>query len=178
MIDENDKHDYSRSDDIGRLGEAYLRVLIGIRNDRLWVWSDALEEFTTLDLHVLLMVERKPDLILKEVRDRLELPNSTLTSVVDRLEKRGVVERTINRRDHRSYGLRLTEYGHEVRAEHERVLHLMMERVLDCLPETEKRHEFVELMARIGDCLEHRTATELGLAPRRPLSRTRRHKGV
>ncbi|KAF5060984.1 hypothetical protein DSECCO2_319940 [anaerobic digester metagenome] len=161
-------------DEATRLAQAFLKIVIGIRSDRLWAWSTALEGYTNLDLHVLLMVHRKPDLILKEVRDSLELPNSTLTSVIDRLEKRSVVERTINRRDHRSYGLKLTEYGEELLAEHERVLHLMMDRLLECLPPGSDPTAFVKEMVQIGDCLECRGATELGLVPRRPVHRVRR----
>ncbi len=163
-------------DEATRLAQAFLKIVNGIRSDRLWAWSTALEGYTNLDLHVLRMVYRKPDLILKEVRDNLELPNSTLTSVIDRLEKRSVVERTINRRDHRSYGLKLTEYGEELLAEHERVLHLMMERLLECLPHGSDPTEFVEEMVRIGDCLERRGAGELGLVPRRPAHRVRRQE--
>ncbi len=161
-------------DEATRLAQAFLKIVIGVRSDRLWAWSTALDGYTNLDLHVLRMVYRKPDLILKEVRDSLELPNSTLTSVIDRLEKRSVVERTISRRDHRSYGLRLTEYGVELLAEHERVLHLMMERLLECLPAGSDPTAFVEQMVRIGDCLECRGAGELGLVPRRPVHRFRR----
>lgn len=175
MID-TERYDNAGPDDAARLAQAFLKVLVGIRNDRLWLWSPALQGFTTLDLHVLLMVEQKPDLILKEIRDRLELPNSTLTSVIDRLEKRAVVERTINHRDHRSYGLRLTDHGREIRAEHERVYHLMMERLLECLPLDADHAAFVEKMVKIGDRLELRTAAELGLVPRRPTPRTRRHE--
>ncbi len=174
MTGDTERYECTGPDEAAKLAQAFLKIVIGIRSDRLWVWSSALEGFTTLDLHVLRMVERKPDLILKEIRDRLELPNSTLTSVIDRLEKRAVVERTINHRDHRSYGLRLTEHGQEVRAEHERVFHLMMERMLECLPLETESAAFVEQMVRIGDCLELRTASELGLIPRRPLPRTRR----
>lgn len=162
-------------DEAARLARAFLKIVIGIRSDRLWAWSTAFEGYTNLDLHVLRMVHEKPDLILKEVRDRLELPNSTLTSVIDRLEKRGVMERTINRRDHRSYGLRLTEHGCALLAEHERVLHLMMERLLECLPPGAEPTAFVEQMIRIGDCLERRGAGELGLVPRRTVHRVRRH---
>jgi DNA-binding MarR family transcriptional regulator len=74
----------------------------------------------TLDAAILTMAEKTPDIILHDISSVLKLPGSTLTSAVDRLEKRSFVNRIINRRDRRSFGIELTELGEQACEEHRR----------------------------------------------------------
>ena len=62
--------------------------------------------------------EWKPDIILKEIVEILGIPGSTLTSAVDRLEKRRLLRRAISQRDRRSFGLELTDEGRIAQQEH------------------------------------------------------------
>jgi DNA-binding MarR family transcriptional regulator len=108
-------------------------VLLQLKVDRPGSWSPQLENTLPLDLHILEYAIRDPEIILKEIRERLAIPNSTLTSAIDRLERRGLLRRKISQRDRRSYGLELTEAGLQVQLEHERVHRMIAAAVLEQL---------------------------------------------
>jgi DNA-binding MarR family transcriptional regulator len=130
--------------------KSMLAVLSKMRSDRLEAWSDKLKGISKMELHVLLLVQAKPDIVLGEVRDGLDVPNSTLTGVIDRMEEQGLARRRISARDRRSYGLELTEKGKEVRREHDRVLRTIATSMLSTLNEDE-RSTFTALLSKIAD---------------------------
>jgi DNA-binding MarR family transcriptional regulator len=102
-------------------------------------------------LHVLAIAGAKPDVILREVKDYLDVPNSTLTGIIDRLESKGLIERVISVRDRRSYGLKLTGKGREVREEQRRIRRSAAARMLEALDSDAERDAFTAMMVKIGD---------------------------
>lgn len=64
-----------------------------------------------LETETLDQVAEHPDLILRELSAALQVPKSTLTSLLDRMERQGLLVRTLSVRDRRSYGLALTDPG-------------------------------------------------------------------
>ncbi len=70
-----------------------------------------LSEFTPVEINLLSMVGSRKDMLLREFLEIVKIPKSTLTSIVNRLEKRDYLKRVINPRDKRSFGLELTERG-------------------------------------------------------------------
>ncbi len=127
-----------------------LVLLNKMRSDRFETWSEKLKGTTKIELHILLLVQSQPDIVLGEIRDRLDVPNSTLTGIIDRMEKQGLVRRTISARDRRSYGLEMTEKGREIRKEHDRILFTIVEKMLDTLDEAERK-AFIALLAKVAD---------------------------
>ena len=89
-----------------------------------------------------------PDAILKDIKEQMQLPQSTLTSIVNKLERLGLVRRVINRRDLRSYSLELTEAGHALREEHRRSDRVQVARLLKVFND-EERQQFVDLMWKL-----------------------------
>lgn len=136
-----------------QLTRGLLILLNKMRSDRIETWSKKLEGTTKMELHVLLLVQTQPDIVLGEIRERLGVPNSTLTGVIDRMEKRGLVERTISARDRRSYGLKLTDKGKEIRREHDRVLLMISSKILATLDEDEKM-TFIKLLTKVADKMQ------------------------
>lgn len=130
-----------------------LLVLNKMRSDRFQTWSGRFEGLNKMDLHILLLVQESPDIVLGEIRERLGVPNSTLTGVIDRLENQGIVERTISKRDRRSYGLKLTSKGKEVRREHDRVLYVIAASMLAPLNDDERK-TFVALLSKVADNMQ------------------------
>jgi DNA-binding MarR family transcriptional regulator len=121
---------------------------------RLDLWSEKLENLQYLDLGVLSFAELKAEHTVGEIREFLEVPQGTLTSVIDRLEKRGLVRRAVNARDKRSYRVELTAQGVEVQREHRRVSRLISRKMLEALPTAEERSQFVELFRKMRSGLE------------------------
>lgn len=127
-----------------------LLLLDKMRSDRLETWSDKLEGVSKMELHILLLVQNRPEIILGEIKNKLDVPNSTLTGVIDRMEKQGLIERTISRRDRRSYGLEITEKGRAIRREHDRILLMITTKMLAALNE-EERKTFIKLLSKVAD---------------------------
>jgi DNA-binding MarR family transcriptional regulator len=121
-------------------------------------FGNALEEVTTLEIAVLEMVESKPTVLLKEILESTGVPASTLTGALDRLENRGLLNRTISKRDRRSFGLRLTEDGRSALAEHRKAENRFFAKVLAVL-ESGERERFLGDLKRIVEHLSDSAET-------------------
>jgi DNA-binding MarR family transcriptional regulator len=136
------------------LASGMVRLLEALQVDRPAAWSKSFEGLSPLDLHVLAIVEAKPDVILREIKEYLDVPNSTLTGIVDRLEKKGLAGRIISSRDRRSFGLKLTGKGRALRAEQRQVRRTAADRMLTALDSDAEREAFVAMMVKISHKLQ------------------------
>jgi DNA-binding MarR family transcriptional regulator len=68
---------------------------------------------TSLQLMVIRALSQHENLTLRELADRMQLTASTMSGVVDRLVKAGLVERDRSTEDRRALVLHLTEAGRE-----------------------------------------------------------------
>lgn len=126
------------------------QITWSIRLDQLGDWSKKLRGMAQLDLHILKLIAEQPDIILKDIRDELHIPNSTLTSAINRLEERGLLNRVISRRDRRSYGLELTKKGWGIKAEHDRVDQTIAQKVVDTLDDDDEVESLIALLGKIA----------------------------
>ncbi len=138
-----------KEDLVMKIGHSLHVFLEAIGIDRLGKWSDALDGISPMDLHIIRMTAENPDVILKDIRDDLEIPQSTLTSTVDRLEGRGLIERIISRRDRRSYGLKLTAKGRKTHSEHERIDREGAALILEALGSEREAKRFIKMLSKI-----------------------------
>lgn len=125
-------------------------IITELRFDRLDSWSEKLKGLNQLELHILKFTEEHPDMVLKDIRDTIDIPHSTLTSVVDRLEKRGLIRRTISQRDRRSFCLELTKKGQSIQDEHTNVDHYLADKLLKTLDNEEEQQTFILLLDKIA----------------------------
>lgn len=108
-----------------------------------------IERLNTMEISIIRIVYDREDIILKEICNMLDIPKSTLTSAIDRLERLNYVNRTISKRDRRSYGLQLTDEGEEVKNEHLAFERKLYGYVLNALDTTDEREEFLKLFRKI-----------------------------
>jgi DNA-binding MarR family transcriptional regulator len=109
--------DIVKAEDIERFSEIYN--LFERQNMTLKTSiPDEIKDLSAIDISVLEIVTSDPDIIVRELGKILNVPNSTLTSALNRLEEKGLAERTINKRDRRSFGIKLTDRGTRVQALH------------------------------------------------------------
>jgi DNA-binding MarR family transcriptional regulator len=96
---------------------AFLLAQVGASAARRF--AKALEplELAPSDAGILRLLSRVPGISQQELAKRLEMHASRLVSVIDALEKRGLVVREPNPEDRRVYSLRLTEVGQRTLAE-------------------------------------------------------------
>jgi DNA-binding MarR family transcriptional regulator len=69
---------------------------------------------TAIQFYALSALREQPELGMSELAEQLHLGNSSLSGVIDRMEKAGYVERKRSSTDRRSVTLHLTEEGREV----------------------------------------------------------------
>ena len=155
MKDEHNKSSTPFDEDFIELAMDSLHQLFWrLRLDQLGEWSPMLKGMVQLELHILKLIGEKPDIILKEITTALEIPSSTLTSAINRLEKRGLLRRVISKRDRRSYGLELTEKGSVLKREHDRVDRMLVKKVLEALEDDQQARSFIDMLVKVNEKFE------------------------
>jgi len=112
------------------------------------------KELTALEMSVLRILTENPKAMPKDLSENLQIHKSTLTNVIDRLEKRGYIYRVISSKDRRSFELMLTESGNQAQCEHLALEHGMYEKVLNALGSEEEIKEFLALAQKIAQNIE------------------------
>lgn len=108
-----------------------------------------LNGLTTIEISIIGIVSKNPDVNLGEIVLALDVPKSTLTNAINRLEKRNYINRIISKRDRRSYGLKLTEEGHLVQKEHLDFEYTVYGRLLDALDTDKEKQELFKLFRKM-----------------------------
>jgi len=141
---ESDKITKRQIQDVNRL----YHILFFIYGSCVYL-SDKLKNMTPVDLTLINEVAKNPDPVVKEIKERLDIPPSTLSSAINRLEERGLIKRLINTKDRRSFRLELTDKGEEIQSEHLRIDRLGACKVLESLDTYKNREEFIRLISMI-----------------------------
>ncbi len=138
-------------EEIQRIDRVWHQLIVSLQKTSAELWKDKLEGASTIEISILSIIEQKPDVILKEITEILGIPGSTLTSAVDRLEKRGLLKRVISRKDRRSFGLELTADGRIAQKEHRISEQKLWERVLGSYETSNERKELIRLLQILAD---------------------------
>lgn len=96
-------------------------------------------EVSDRELALLRTLVAEGPMITKELGGRFRVPVSTMTGLVDRMEKNGLVRRVPGRRDRRSIELEATPAGTRALREHARGLAAIARGLLDALTEHDQR---------------------------------------
>lgn len=139
--------------EIERLDKVYHSLIVSVQKTSDELWKDKLQGISTVEISILSIIERDPDVILKEITKILDVPASTLTNAVDRLEKRGLLTRVISKRDRRSFGLALTEDGRIAQQEHRQSETLLWQKILGAYDTAEERVELIRLLSILAEKL-------------------------
>lgn len=129
--------------------DALYHQLIKADFDSEVEYPKELKSLTTTDISVLSVAASDPQIMIREIAECLRIPNSTLTSSINRLEKAGLAGRAISRRDRRSFTLELTDNGRKVQQ-----MHLDFEKeffglILSRLPSSRERTDLMNLIETI-----------------------------
>lgn len=121
-----------------------------------------------LEFGVMVRLHDTPGLDQNSLADWMTLDRTTISTLVFRLEREGLIERAVNGADRRARMLRLTPKGTAV---HDRVrpkTHSAQERILSVLTAAERR-SFVDMLARVIEANE--AYARPGAGRRRPVRR-------
>ena len=135
---------------IEAVNRAFHKVWYAVMFDRSDAKSENIKNLSFMDMHLIGIAHEHPDYILREIRDILQVPQTTLSSIVSRMENQGYVRRVINHRDMRSFSLEVTEKGRQMYEEHKRNDREKAEQILLMLDEDE-RDDFIRLFEKVAN---------------------------
>ena len=115
-----------------------------------------IQELSTNEIAIIRIISEKEEVIIKDILEVLNIPKSTLTSIIDRLEKRKLISRAISKRDRRSYKLELTEKGKISQDEHIKFEEEVYGKIIVSLDTYEEREDLLNLIRKIGDNISSR----------------------
>ena len=131
------------------INRAFHQVWFAVMFDRPDTRSENIQAMSFIEMHLIGIAEENPDFILKEIRDILKVPQTTLSSIVGKLEKRGFIRRVINHRDMRSFSIEVTEKGRLMHAEHRANDQKMAAHLLKLL-DADERDDFIRLFQKVA----------------------------
>jgi DNA-binding MarR family transcriptional regulator len=138
-----------REEEITRFDGIYHKLIRADRSSGL-VYPEELKRLSTIDISVLSIAATQPSIIIREIAGILGIPNSTLTSSINRLEKLDLAARVISPRDRRSFCLELTGKGQATQKAHTDFEKLYFRTLLEKLPSSEKREALMDLLESIA----------------------------
>lgn len=124
----------NREEQIEKFRFLWERMLI---SNKLEVCTEELKGASILDVNILRLLFNSPNIIPKEIIGLLNIPNSTLTNAITRLEKKGLVERKLNSNDLRSLQLLLTDKGKQAVLNHHDAERVLIANMFNILSEDE-----------------------------------------
>lgn len=138
-------------EELQSIDKVWHELIISMQKISDELWKDKLEGASTVEISILSIIERKSDVILKEIVEILGIPGSTLTSAIDRLEGRGLLRRIISQKDRRSFGLELTDAGRIAQQEHRESEKVLWKKVLGAYETSGERRELIRLLQILAD---------------------------
>ena len=145
-------NDNITEEQIGKFNKAFHTLWLEIMTSRPEFRARDHKGLTFTDIYVISIAYEEPDTILKDIRERLKIPQTTLSSIVAKLEKRGYIQRVINPKDYRSFSLKVTSKGKEMMKAHNKLDYEQNRHILGILDE-EERQDFIRLFAKVADRL-------------------------
>lgn len=106
-------------------------------SNKMEVCTEELKGATILDVNILRLLLNNTEIIPKEIAGKLNIPNSTLTNAINRLEKKGLLKRKLNSNDLRSLQLLLTDKGKQAIRNHHDAERILIGNILNILSENE-----------------------------------------
>jgi DNA-binding MarR family transcriptional regulator len=103
---------------------------------------------TVSQMHAMEMLGNHGRLTMKELAEKMGVTTGSLTVLVDRLEKKGIVERQPHESDRRSIRLGMTAQGERLAAEHH-ALHLSLTQELTAGLTTEEMEQLAGLLKKM-----------------------------
>ena len=135
---------------IESVNRAFHKVWYAVMFDRRDKKSENIKNLSFLDMHLIGIAYENPDYILREIRDILQVPQTTLSSIVSKLENQDYIRRVINQRDMRSFSLEVMEKGREMFEDHKQSDREKAEQILLLLDE-EERDVFIRLFQKVAN---------------------------
>lgn len=113
-----------------------------------------MKQLSHVEISIISLVYDNPDIIIREICEKIDVPKSSMTSMIDRLEKKNYLTRVISKRDRRSFGLKLTEAGMKIQKQHEEYEEYIFNEIINSLDTDEEKETFLKLTDKIVNNLK------------------------
>lgn len=124
-------------------------------------------ELTGPQLTVMKMLEQIGDLSLSELSERIRAQNSTVTGIIDRMEREGLVTRERSKEDRRVVYIRLTAKGRKIAEEIPVEPMEIFRGALSALTAAETR-ELVKILGKVARKVRATVGSEATRTPSKP----------
>ena len=138
------------SKQIEAVSKAFHQIWFAVMFNRPDYKSENIQKLSFIEMHLIGMAYDHPEMILKEIREYLRIPQTTLSSIIAKLEKRGILRRVINHRDMRSFSLEVTDVGRKIRDTHKEHDFKQAKEFVLALDEDE-RDEFTRMFQKVSN---------------------------
>lgn len=139
-------------EDIKIVDEAVHELIYKIINSKFMnEYSDKTKGISMIDFRVLRVVAENPGKQIKDLLNILKIPNSTLTSVINRLEKKGIIKRVISPEDRRSFNLEITDLGKDIQEEHMKFDRDVARKYLEATDNEEEKKFLIKFLKKLAN---------------------------
>jgi len=138
------------SKQIEAINELFHQIWFAVMFNRPDYKSEIIQKLSFVEMHLIGMAYDHPDMILKEIREYLRIPQTTLSSIIAKLEKQDILRRIINHRDMRSFSLEVTGLGKKILDTHKEYDFKQAKEVILALDENE-RDEFIRMFRKMAN---------------------------
>jgi DNA-binding MarR family transcriptional regulator len=118
-------------------------------------------EVTERELALLRALAADGPMISKELGGRFGVPVSTMTGLIDRMERKGLIRRVHGRRDRRSIELEATPAGSLALGEHARVMETIARGMLEALSDRDQQ-ALIAILRRVREMIEDAKTRQVG----------------
>lgn len=135
---------------VNEFNELWHEILMRSSHAEMAKKYPRLKELDENEITIIRIISERDEVIIKEIGEILKVPKSTLTSMIDRLERKSLIQRSISKKDRRSYKLELTEEGLKTQEEHIKFEYEFYKMIISSLDTYEDREEFLRLINQIA----------------------------
>jgi DNA-binding MarR family transcriptional regulator len=134
---------------VDRIDETLHDLFQAMNLDRIPIQREygkfSAKNLSLMEIRILRAIDDHDQMALKDIRARVQLPNSTLTSIIKKFEAKHLVLRIPNPEDGRSYILKITKKGRLINREHRQVDRLIAQNFLARLGGEKAAEDFVRI---------------------------------
>ena len=137
------------------VAQIWHEVLMNSSNEDDVARYSELMNRSPVEIQIILMTGTNNELLLRDYANMLHISKSTLTSIINRLEKQGYIHRTISSKDKSSYCLTLDSKGQMILNSYISYQTDIGNRIISGLDENEKQ-QLVMLLGKIASYMVRR----------------------
>lgn len=140
-----------------KIGKQFYHLLHELHQELMgfelmYMKTEAFENLTTAEIHTLERIGHLQERTMSELARKAEVKQSSMTTMIDRLVRKGYVIRTRDTEDRRVVHVTLSDAGRKVHERHD-LLHEQVAHDWLASLEQEEQQELIRLLKRVADAV-------------------------